>query len=79
MGNVQAYILAGGKSQRFGSDKSRARLGGTTLIGRTIRFVEKLDLPLTVVADRPVFAGAHLRARALSAVVYFSSRFAMRE
>ena len=53
MGNVQAYILAGGKSQRFGSDKSRARLGGTTLIDRTIRFVEKLDLPLTVVADRP--------------------------
>ena len=52
MDNVQAYILAGGKSQRFGSDKTHARLGGTTLIERTIGFAERLGLPVTIVADR---------------------------
>ncbi|NOG54538.1 MAG: molybdenum cofactor guanylyltransferase [Planctomycetes bacterium] len=47
-----AYILAGGRSSRFGSDKARAVLDGCTLIERLASQVAQWGFPVTVVADR---------------------------
>ncbi len=44
------YILAGGRSSRFGSDKARARLGGEPLITRLARQIEPVAASITVVA-----------------------------
>lgn len=51
---VLAYILAGGKSSRFGSDKARARIepGGQALICRVADAVRPLASPI-VIADQP--------------------------
>ena len=51
MANIQGYILAGGKSQRFGSDKARVLLDGELLIERAVRCVRDLGISATVVAD----------------------------
>lgn len=45
------YILAGGRSSRFGSDKARAMLDGAPLIARLVRQIEPVAERLTVVAD----------------------------
>lgn len=46
------YILAGGKSSRFGSDKARAESGGEPLICRIAAAVRAFATPI-VIADRP--------------------------
>ena len=46
------YVLAGGKSSRFGSDKARAALGGEPLIRRVARAVDPVARAVTVVAER---------------------------
>lgn len=51
MHRVPVYILAGGKSSRFGSDKARAELGGEPLIVRVRRVLEAYASSITVVAD----------------------------
>lgn len=47
-----AYILAGGRSERFGGDKARALLDGETLIVRLARRLRSADLPPKAVAAR---------------------------
>ncbi len=49
---VPAYILAGGRSSRFGSDKARALVDGQPLIVRIARSIEPTASPITVVAAR---------------------------
>ena len=49
---VPLYILAGGQSRRFGSDKARAWFEGSPLIGRIARQLEPIAARVTVVADR---------------------------
>ncbi len=49
---VPVYILAGGKSSRFGSDKARAVLEGEPLILRVKRMVEPVASSVNVVADQ---------------------------
>ena len=39
--NILATILAGGKSRRFGTDKSLAILGNKSLIDHTVSKIEK--------------------------------------
>ena len=39
--NIIGIILAGGKSSRFGEDKSNIRLGNKTLLDHTINKIEK--------------------------------------
>ena len=45
-----AWILAGGQSTRFGSDKALHPLGEETLLGRTARVCAQAGLEVTVVA-----------------------------
>lgn len=53
MYRVPAYILAGGKSSRFGSDKARVILDNEPLILHVRRLLEAFASSITVVADRP--------------------------
>lgn len=50
---VPTFILAGGKSSRFGQDKARALIHETPLILHVARAVEPFASTLRVVADRP--------------------------
>ena len=49
---IPVYILAGGKSRRFGSDKALATLAGEPLLVRVARMVKPFAASVTVVADR---------------------------
>jgi len=49
---VPAYILAGGRSRRFGSDKARALVDGAPLITALARAIAPLVASVTVVAAR---------------------------
>ncbi len=47
---VPAYVLAGGRSSRFGSDKARAEVNGLPLIQHVVRALQPLVSSVTVVA-----------------------------
>jgi len=49
---IPVYILAGGHSSRFGSDKARALLDGTPMLPRIAQQISPLASRMTVVADR---------------------------
>ena len=49
--NIIAAILAGGKSRRFGVDKSTAKLGGKTLIEHTISKIEKKFSEILIISN----------------------------
>lgn len=50
---LPVYLLAGGRSSRFGSDKARALLGGEALILAQARCLMPYAAPLQVVAREP--------------------------
>jgi molybdopterin-guanine dinucleotide biosynthesis protein A len=50
---LPAYILAGGQSRRFGSDKARALLEGRPLIVRLADQLRPLVAAVTVIAELP--------------------------
>lgn len=50
---IPLYLLAGGKSSRFGSDKARAKVKGSPLIVRIVEALAPVAAPPTVVADVP--------------------------
>ncbi|RMF73958.1 MAG: molybdenum cofactor guanylyltransferase [Acidobacteria bacterium] len=52
MSRPVGYVLAGGRSSRFGTDKARAVVGGLPLVARVaLRIAPRVD-GVTVVADR---------------------------
>ena len=51
--SLPVYILAGGKSSRFGSDKARAELHGEPLLQRIVRVLKPAAKRFTAVADVP--------------------------
>ncbi len=50
---IPVYILAGGRSSRFGSDKARAEIDGVPLVRRIADVLAPVTPTVTVVADRP--------------------------
>jgi len=48
-GAFRAYVLAGGASSRFGSDKALARLGGKTVLSRMCTLMERAAGSVSVV------------------------------
>lgn len=48
---IPVYILAGGKSSRFGSDKALAQIAGEALLTRLIKHVSPISTQTTVIAD----------------------------
>jgi molybdopterin-guanine dinucleotide biosynthesis protein A len=53
MEKVPAYILAGGKSHRFGRDKARVEIDGRPLLVHVAGSLRPAAAKITVVADRP--------------------------
>ena len=49
--NILAVILAGGKSKRFGNDKTIAKLGNKTLLDHTIEKIEKNFNEILIVSN----------------------------
>ena len=50
---IPFYILAGGRSSRFGSDKALAQIQGQPLIQRLISAVQPIASSTTIIADTP--------------------------
>lgn len=50
--SVKSFILAGGKSLRFGSDKALAKIKGVSMIERTARLLRECDLEPVVITRR---------------------------
>jgi len=53
---ISAYILAGGKSSRMGSDKAFLELGGRTLLARTLELAKRITQRVKIVGDPKKFA-----------------------
>jgi molybdopterin-guanine dinucleotide biosynthesis protein A len=67
MRDAPAYILAGGRSRRFGADKALASVGGEPLLAHIARTLEPAASRVTVVADR-VDKYVHLGLRTVADV-----------
>ncbi len=52
MKRLPVYILAGGRSSRFGSDKARAILKDQPLLGHVANMLQPVASSITIVADR---------------------------
>ena len=61
--NVEAYILIGGRSSRFGSDKALAEIGGKTLAERARDILRQSipDHPISFVGDPEQFGAEAVR------------------
>jgi molybdopterin-guanine dinucleotide biosynthesis protein A len=53
---VTAFILAGGKSSRMGSDKAFVRIGDETLLSRALKAAQSLGGEIRIVGDARKFA-----------------------
>lgn len=53
MSRLPVYILAGGRSSRFGSDKARAEIDGRPMIQRLAELIQPVASHVTIVADQP--------------------------
>ena len=54
--NILGIILAGGKSSRFGEDKSIVKLGDKTLLDHTINKIEKEFTEILVISNKKEFS-----------------------
>jgi molybdopterin-guanine dinucleotide biosynthesis protein A len=55
--DVAAFILAGGKSTRMGSDKAFVQLNGRTLLGQALELARSVTAEVYIVGDAARFAG----------------------
>ena len=52
--NILAVVLAGGKSQRFGKDKSQVKLGNKILIDHVLTEIVDLYKDILIVTNEPI-------------------------
>ena len=52
--NILAVVLAGGKSHRFGKDKSQVKLGNKILIDYVLTEIEDLYKDILIVTNEPI-------------------------
>ena len=52
--NILAVVLAGGKSQRFGRDKSQVKLGSKILIDYILTEIKDLYKDILIVTNKPI-------------------------
>jgi molybdopterin-guanine dinucleotide biosynthesis protein A len=55
VGDIAAFILAGGKSARMGSDKAFLEIGGRTLLSRALEIVAAVAPDVAIVGDGSKF------------------------
>jgi molybdopterin-guanine dinucleotide biosynthesis protein A len=51
--NITGFILAGGKSERMGTNKSLLRIGGITFIERTVNLMKDLFQEVVIITNQP--------------------------
>ena len=55
VGDIAAFVLAGGRSSRMGKDKAFLELGGRTLLSRALELAESLTETVALVGDASKF------------------------
>lgn len=58
---IRGYVMAGGASSRFGSDKALARLGGETMLARICRALDDATGNVSVVSSLTNYTGVDAR------------------
>ena len=53
--NILGVVLAGGKSKRFGDDKTTAKLGEKTLLDHTVEKIEKKFDEILIISNNDLF------------------------
>ncbi|MCU1297478.1 MAG: molybdenum cofactor guanylyltransferase [Acidobacteriaceae bacterium] len=53
---VAAFVLAGGKSSRMGTDKAFLKLGGVTLLGHALDLARSVAVRVCIVGDKAKFS-----------------------
>jgi len=62
MTGLAGFVLAGGASSRMGSAKALLEIGGVPLLLRTVRLVESVAEPVTVIGNAGAYESLGLRA-----------------
>jgi len=55
--SVRGYVLAGGASSRFGTDKALAEFAGQTMLARAARLLSEATLPVKIVSSSAKLSG----------------------
>ncbi|WP_051286552.1 molybdenum cofactor guanylyltransferase [Salinimicrobium terrae] len=52
---IEAFVLAGGKSSRMGTDKGLVQLNGKPMISYVLKALEETELPVKIIANNPEY------------------------
>lgn len=54
---IEAFVLAGGKSSRMGTDKGLVQLNGRPMVSYVLEALEETELPVKIIANNPGYEG----------------------
>ena len=52
---IEAFVLAGGKSSRMGTDKGLVHLNGKPMVSYVLRALQETKLPVKIIANNPEY------------------------